>query len=508
LNIACLLSPQSLNTKKPKHYAMRKATIIPSIAILTILLLSGCEGPQPVCGNGSCERGETAENCPMDCGQSTFECGNGLCESGENSVSCLADCTTEETLEDRIMELPNVKKAMDENPSSELQIILYEEEMVKAIKTECPEIEELKEYYVVTLYGKHSGEGFEGRYSIGSFIIEKDDFSKQYCRRGDFIEFDFGLTEPECVTVLESSAVGEKINVVFIPDGYPEVQELLFDEEIMKTIDLEGKYGGLLSVEPFKSNKQLFNFYKVSFNKELDCLSESGFAGQTCVPWVEELMSFCESPTIGIVFVADPRPGGIAGVLGGGRKTGDTKFGSLKGANIIRTNGYYHVVPSTTVHEIGHLFGLNDEYDSLGVEEDTTYVKENCDVIGCPKWCSGQPNTSSPCYDDYIGFFNCMKEKKPDGLSIEEYTECGQEFPNLDSDNCDLGLDCEEGTGCYVNCHGWGLFRSTKDGIMRYSTPEHKPEFYSFGLIGERIICEKIQELTHGSGGICSKRLG
>ncbi|MFH1529682.1 MAG: hypothetical protein ABIK09_02985 [Pseudomonadota bacterium] len=50
-----------------------------------------CGACPAVCGNGSCEYGETCSGCPIDCGPC---CGNGLCEvqHQEDSCSCLADC--------------------------------------------------------------------------------------------------------------------------------------------------------------------------------------------------------------------------------------------------------------------------------------------------------------------------------------------------------------------------------------------------------------------------------
>lgn len=46
----------------------------------------------PVCGNGKCETGETAASCPGDCGAVLTQCGNGVCETGETTASCPGDC--------------------------------------------------------------------------------------------------------------------------------------------------------------------------------------------------------------------------------------------------------------------------------------------------------------------------------------------------------------------------------------------------------------------------------
>ena len=52
---------------------------------------AGCAGAAPVCGNGTCEAGETAATCAQDC-KSGPVCGNGTCEAGETKTSCPADC--------------------------------------------------------------------------------------------------------------------------------------------------------------------------------------------------------------------------------------------------------------------------------------------------------------------------------------------------------------------------------------------------------------------------------
>lgn len=62
-------------------------------ALFGCVMDSGCvpRVPDTVCGDGTCEGTETAQNCPQDC-QAGPVCGNGTCESGENTQNCSQDC--------------------------------------------------------------------------------------------------------------------------------------------------------------------------------------------------------------------------------------------------------------------------------------------------------------------------------------------------------------------------------------------------------------------------------
>jgi hypothetical protein len=51
----------------------------------------GGGGQAAVCGNNSCENGESTATCPSDC-PAQSQCGNGTCDAGETTGNCPGDC--------------------------------------------------------------------------------------------------------------------------------------------------------------------------------------------------------------------------------------------------------------------------------------------------------------------------------------------------------------------------------------------------------------------------------
>jgi len=60
---------------------------------------SDAANPATCCGDWVCDRGEDAENCSIDCGESTWICGNGVCDPDETRCGCPADCGAPATTE-------------------------------------------------------------------------------------------------------------------------------------------------------------------------------------------------------------------------------------------------------------------------------------------------------------------------------------------------------------------------------------------------------------------------
>jgi hypothetical protein len=66
-------------------------------------LPDGVAPPPLSCGNGTCDPGETCNNCPIDCGFCST-CGNGVCDPGETCLGCPQDCGSCPTCGDGVCE--------------------------------------------------------------------------------------------------------------------------------------------------------------------------------------------------------------------------------------------------------------------------------------------------------------------------------------------------------------------------------------------------------------------
>ena len=327
-----------------------------------------------------------------------------------------------------------------------------------------------------------------------------------------------GTREPEekqtvcendmCYTLYESSGEpSNKIDILFIPIGYDTQQDFL--NAVEKNIDKNSENRGLLYFEPFKSNKDIFNFYYIS-EEEIPFQEEyQNYLDQMCWKWgvscdsnfIELLNNWVDLfENIDYYIVLHKDSEGMIAIPPG--KKGITTTGE--------PNGMLN-------HELGHKFGFGEHYDTGGVSSllintfqdalddfqhplnevvtfDLAYessvgglIPPNCDEVGCPRWC-----------EDYIKEpILPNQEVKEDGstcLDLDTQDEClsstfctwvGESLydngePYFDSycipkqddyQDEDIGINCVEGTGCYYGCNGDGGWRATADGgIMRYAT--------------------------------------
>ncbi|MFQ5514487.1 MAG: hypothetical protein ACE5FG_08595 [Myxococcota bacterium] len=89
--VAYFESPGPVDPERSEHFWVYRPS---QGAVLYRLpgIVSEFGGTGPVCGNGTCESGESCDTCSADCGECGPVCGNGVCQPGETCASCASDC--------------------------------------------------------------------------------------------------------------------------------------------------------------------------------------------------------------------------------------------------------------------------------------------------------------------------------------------------------------------------------------------------------------------------------
>jgi len=286
-----------------------------------------------------------------------------------------------------------------------------------------------------------------------------------------------------CVEVIKNGDPSNKINVVFIGDGYSNDETDLFNSDVDKFIDEEGAHRGLLSIEPFKSYQSHFNFYRIDKSYGFDCTKGScdfpktRAAAKIECPNLDELVvlvnvdEICAGAISHFCWVEREHPYYI-----------DRRLGYEE---------WEFSAQTTFVHEFGHSFGdLADEYSNMGAISRLDRV--NCDVKGCPEWCSGEIDTSKPCYQLIVKFEDCVDNGKS---SKECYEEVIWEPGGSKIEACDIGVNCLEGTGCVWNCKGTNGYKPTSSYVP------NPPEGW------EEILCKMISPEYDVFCPVCQRHL-
>lgn len=161
--------------------------------------------------------------------------------------------------------------------------------------------------------------------------------------------------------------------------------------------------------------------------------------------------------------------------------------------------------PSILAHEFGHAFGsLSDEYTRSNIylpPASIDYTRANIDFMGCPKWCSGQPNTELVlsngfgCWEGWLEFTACVEMLNLTTDIDPHIEECWNNISDLhngwfaDPTQCDFGTGCIPGTGCFWNAKATNTFRSTDNSIMRSAPPS-----VGYGPISSQVIISRFNQ--------------
>jgi len=170
----------------------------------------------------------------------------------------------------------------------------------------------------------------------------------------------------DCVSVLYNSHPNDSIDIVFLGYGYSKFDA--FREDVNENINT------FLITEPFKSNKEKMNFYRVDKLDELNC--EIGSWIKCSEFEVKKLASYCPNDYI-IVLVDRSKIKDLISPVRSSAVSNMEKINTADNKLVL-------------LHEFGHIFaGLADEYvdekyyGNIGFDPNDY---PNCDFPPCSEW--------------------------------------------------------------------------------------------------------------------------
>ena len=291
------------------------------------------------------------------------------------------------------------------------------------------------------------------------------------CSLGTCIPYD-----AQCENILDNGP--NTIKLILISDGYveessePEIYD--FDD-----FDLHANnfiFDEILNVEPYSHPSPLFSFYKVKTTFPIGCGLGEEYACR--YENIIDLVEYCvpySNKTDAIIF---SEHGGNPGFCFSSYLWEGLYFNF---GNMAAGRGS---IPLHLLHEYSHCYWLADEYY---IDQEHSWIDApNCDVEGCPDWCSGEINTSAPCYSLVQEYLECASEN-PGEAWINCLFPLGPEVIL----NCDVGIDCNEDVKCLFMCGGSSGYRELESSLMNDKSPVLSPssiDHLKYGL-SERMGC-------------------
>ncbi len=302
-----------------------------------------------------------------------------------------------------------------------------------------------------------------------------------------------------CVSVINNGPSSTKIDVVFVGSGFQTLEDFYWIVD--EFIDYNGEIDGLLSVEPFKSNREKFNFW---IDTNLHNFSDDhNDANYWAWNWRKRARESCSFGDELILLSVSPE---IWPVSSGGTTTEGIQEGSHQlqmsiGSQYLTDTGWPLYVygrflshdkvslRKTLIHEFGHAFGgLYDEYVYGNPPSTVDPVGYNCATVNCDKWCTGVFEDTGPSEEECnlrTNSFDCYDN----GSGVCVWTQVGSEFLckkyRYLSDDVSSGLTCIEDTGCFKGCSFSNWYRAYSNTVMRYSGGTKE-----YGIINENRLQE------------------
>lgn len=320
-----------------------------------------------------------------------------------------------------------------------------------------------------------------------------------------------------CIQLVKNGEPADKLDVIFLSFGYSATDLYLFADDVANFID-----NGLLAAEPFSSNSGKFNFWRVDrigversrgYSQQSESYSMNPdsfiYMTETCPATADVyvVVDFGQTRPIDAgnpeAYIAIDKSG----------QTGVTvplaPWQATPRVNINRVSS-----PDIMVHEFAHaLANLEDEYANSRLfyaEDDWVFSRPNVDKVGCPKWCSGELNTSSAilvpkgvavktgkpleqdtlysCYGAWQRLLSCGRERS-DNNKCNAYAQLDPSTGlSIGTEYCNFGVNCRPTTGCYWGAGATNTFRSSPTSIMASSKIED-----GFNLISTEEILKRLQ---------------
>ncbi len=294
------------------------------------------------------------------------------------------------------------------------------------------------------------------------------------------------------------------INIYFFGANYSNANDLRSDIDRILYSTSESQGLGFLTIEPFKSNLNKMNIYFVKGNISLNgtdsCYQAEDMIKKRCSNYVQDSMHF-----IHIIL-------NVSGSFDGSYGDGD----GICSRSVRYTYGKSDLTDSVSLfeHEMGHNFGLTDEYMDAyyltGTGDYNSFIRSqsaNCDPNpGCPKWCKGKPVThfANPCENyttdtickSHSADKNCIWVKIKDPYFNANCIK-NDDYHSDYTKSHNIGTQCIAGTGCYWGCDGNGyrslpinnfVYVSTYKEMVRTDSQGKK---HMYGPIAENYIKDK-----------------
>lgn len=293
----------------------------------------------------------------------------------------------------------------------------------------------------------------------------------------------------------------DRINIVFAGANFENSSSFVVN--VIEGADIDGIYGGLFSQEPFKSNKNKFNFWYVDqIGSIKSCNPFTSFSAPGCRGAIKSIAQSCAMSNKYIIGFMHADKSDIGTI-------GEPKFiPGFAGGNIAYLAFSDTSIGSNIVHEFGHSFGrLDEEYATRkGTNKFEKITAPLYDLQDLPEGHNIFKGTKEACLSPKNPWYDLFGR----GCGAANVIDCIDTSTPATQDMvaCVPGADkeaCYKEVSCFPHASDPGTFRPGFNTIMRSVEIDTKIFSRSYGPVNEREICKIIKKKTGSAGGICNE---